>query len=190
NVNPTVWLLAGPYQIAVSCVTLFAADAIAERLGVTLFKRAALAAAGAVTLWNVSVLWGHPEDAVAVGLLLYGVLALSERPAWLTGAAAAGQPLGLLALPVMLMLVEPRRLAGYLARAAAPSAVLLAAAAAANWSATTHAVTSQPNWPTVDHPTPWNSLAPHLSGGGGPAGPGRGPSHPGGLRGRACPRGA
>jgi hypothetical protein len=177
NVNPTVWLLAGPYQIALSCVTLFAADAIAERLGVTLLKRAALAAAGAVTLWNVSVLWGHPEDAVAVGLLLYGVLALSERrvgrSAWLTGAAVAVQPLVLLALPVMLMLVEPRRLAGYLARAAAPSAVLLAAAAAANWSATMHAVTSQPNWPTVDHPTPWNSLAPHLSGGAVAAGPAR-----------------
>jgi hypothetical protein len=177
NVNPTVWLLAGPYQIALSCVTLFAADAIAERLGVTLLKRAALAAAGAVTLWNVSVLWGHPEDAVAVGLLLYAVLALSERragrSAWLTGAAVAVQPLVLLALPVMLMLVEPRRLAGYLARAAAPSAVLLAAAAAANWSATMHAVTSQPNWPTVDHPTPWNSLAPHLSGGAVAAGPAR-----------------
>ena len=177
NVNPAVWLLAGPYQIAVSCVTLFAADAIAERLGVTMLKRAALAAAGAVTLWNVSVLWGHPEDAVAVGLLLYAVLALSEgrggRSAWLTGAAVAVQPLVLLALPVMLVLVEPRRLAGYLARAAAPSAVLLAAAAAANWSATTHAVTSQPNWPTVDHPTPWNSLAPHLSGGAVAAGPAR-----------------
>ncbi|HEV2239705.1 MAG TPA: hypothetical protein VGR98_01570 [Streptosporangiaceae bacterium] len=177
NVNPTVWLLAGPYQIALSCVTLFAADAIAERLGVTLLKRAALAAAGAVTLWNVSVLWGHPEDAVAVGLLLYAVLALSERragrSAWLTGAAVAVQPLVLLALPVMLMLVEPRRLAGYLARAAAPSAVLLAAAAVANWSATMHAVTSQPNWPTVDHPTPWNSLAPHLSGGAVAAGPAR-----------------
>lgn len=177
NVNPAVWLLAGPYQIAVSCITLFAADATAARLGVTLFKRAALAAAGAVTLWNVSVLWGHPEDAVAVGLLLYAVLALSEgragRSAWLTGAAVAVQPLVLLALPVMLMLVEPRRLAGYLARAAAPGAVLLAAAAAANWGATTHAVTSQPNWPTVDHPTPWNSLAPHLSGGAVAAGPAR-----------------
>jgi hypothetical protein len=177
NAHPAVWLLAGPYQIAISAITLFAADAIAERMGVSLLKRAVLAVAGAVTLWNVAVLWGHPEDAVAVGLLLYAVLALSEgragRSAWLTGAAVAVQPLVLLALPVMLMLIEPRRLVGYLARAAAPSAVLLAAAAAANWSATTHAVTSQPNWPGVDHPTPWNSLAPHLSGGAIAAGPAR-----------------
>jgi hypothetical protein len=34
-------------------------------------------------------------------------------------------------------------------------------------------VTSQPNWPGVDHPTPWNALAPHLSGGAIAAGPAR-----------------
>jgi hypothetical protein len=51
--------------------------------------------------------------------------------------------------------------------------VLLAAAAAANWPATATAVTQQPNWPTVDHPTPWTSLAPHLSGGAVAGGPGR-----------------
>jgi hypothetical protein len=158
-------------------VALFAADAIAERLGVSRLKRAALAAAGAVTLWSVSVLWGHPEDAVAVGLLLFAILALADgragRAAWLTGAAVAVQPLVLLALPVMLMAIEPRRVVGFLARAAAPGAVLLAAAAAANWTATIHAVTSQPNWPGVDHPTPWNSLAPHLSSGAIAAGPAR-----------------
>ena len=177
NAQPQAWLLAGPYQMAVSAVALFAADAIAERLGVTRLKRAALAAAGAVTLWSVSVLWGHPEDAVAVGLLLFAILALADgragRAAWLTGAAVAVQPLVLLALPVMLVAIEPRRLVGFLTRAAAPGAVLLAAAAAANWTATIHAVTSQPNWPGVDHPTPWNSLAPHLSTGAIAAGPAR-----------------
>jgi hypothetical protein len=39
---------------------------------------------------------------------------------------------------------------------------LLAAAAAANWTATVHAITSQPNYPIIDHPTPWVYLAPHL----------------------------
>src|SRR5258708_38796224 len=71
------------------------------------------------------------------------------------------------------MVIEPRRVPGYLARAAAPGALLLAAAAAANGTATVHAVTSQPNWPGVDHPTPWNSLAPHLAGGAVAAGPAR-----------------
>ena len=174
--HPFAWLLAGPYEIALSAVALFAADAIAERLGAGRPKRALLAAASAVALWSVSVKWGHPEDAVAVGLLLYGILALSEsrpeRAAWLIGAAVAVQPLVLLTLPIVLMVIEQRRLVAFLARAATPAAVLLAAAASANWKATMTAVTSQPNWPTVDHQTVWTPFATHLADGavaGGPA---------------------
>ena len=81
NAQPAVWLVAGPYMIALSAVALFAADALAERLRVSRPKRAFLAVVSAVALVNVSVAWGHPEDAVAVGLLLYAVLALSDgRP--------------------------------------------------------------------------------------------------------------
>jgi len=176
NQQPAVWLVAGPYMTALSAVALFAADALAERLRLSRPKRAFLAVASGTALWNVSVQWGHPEDAVAVALLLFAVLALSEartaRAAWLAGAAIAVQPLVLLALPVLLAVIEPRRIAGFLAKAAVPSAVLLGAAAAANWQATYQAVTRQPNWPAVDHPTPWLPLAPHLARGavaGGPA---------------------
>jgi len=177
---PSVWLFAGPYQVAISAVTLFAADAIAERLGATRPKRFWLAAASATALWSVTVRWGHPEDAVAVGLLLYAILALADarpvRSAWLAGAAVAVQPLVLLAFPLLAAVVEPRRLPGYVARAAAPGALLLAAAAAANWTATVHAVTSQPNYPAIDHPTPWiylEPLSPRLADGQVAAGPGR-----------------
>lgn len=195
NPHPAAWLLAGPYQMAVSAVTLLAADAIAERMGVTRPRRAVLAAAGAFALWNVSVRWGHPEDSVAVGLLLYAMLALSvqrsarpgqsatrpewlatrpeRRAAWLLGAAVAVQPLVLLALPVVAAAVAIRRLPGFLVLASLPSVVLLGAAAAANWTATAHAVVGQPNFPAVDHPTPWTALAPHLAGGTVAAGPGR-----------------
>jgi hypothetical protein len=128
-----------------------------------------LAIAEAVALWSVSVRWGHPEDAVSVGLFLYAILALARsrrrRAAWLAGAAIAIQPLVLLAVPVVAMTIPLRRVPGFLIRAAAPAAVALAAAAAANWNATYAAVTSQPNSPTINHPTPWESLAPHLSGG-------------------------
>src|ERR1700722_7862940 len=64
NLHPAVWLVAGPYQIALCCVSLFAADALAERLGVPFWKRGLLAVAGASILWSVSARWGHPEDAV------------------------------------------------------------------------------------------------------------------------------
>ena len=96
NLHPAVWWVAGPYEIALCCVTLFAADALAEQLGVRFWKRGLLAAASAGILWSVSARWGHPEDAVAVGLLLYAVLAQSRgrlgRAGWLAGAAVCVQP--------------------------------------------------------------------------------------------------
>ena len=111
--------------------------------------------------------WGHPEDAVAVGLLLYAVLAQgSGRTAlagWLAGAAVCVQPLVLLALPVMLALLPWRRMPPFLVRAALPSAVLVAAAAIADWHDTYQSVTSQPDSPVINHPTIWTSLAPHLA---------------------------
>ena len=181
GVHPVGWLVAGPLETLISAIALFAADALAQRMGVNLLKRFLLAAASATALWNVTVRWGHPEDAVAIGLLLYGVLALSngrpDRAAWLAGAGVAVQPLALLAFPlVAIAAVEPRRLPGFVARAATPALVLLAAAAAANWTATIHAVTNQPNAPSIDHPTPWIYLAimaPHMSGGSVAAGPAR-----------------
>ena len=177
NLHPPVWLLAGPYQIALSCVTLFAADALAGQLGVTRWKRGMLAAVSACALWNVSARWGHPEDAVAVALLLYAVLALSRSrtglAGWLAGAAVCVQPLVLLALPMLLAVLPWRRMPAFLVRSALPSVVLLGAAALANWHATYTSVTSQPNSPVVNHPTAWTSLAPHMSNTNVAAGPAR-----------------
>ena len=45
----------------------------------------------AVGLWNTEVLWGHPEDAIAVGLACYALVAVFDRrivaAGWLLGAA-------------------------------------------------------------------------------------------------------
>lgn len=175
NPQPVTWLLAGPYETAISGVALFAADAIAEHLRLAMLKRALLAAAGAVLLWNVSIRWGHPEDAGAVGLLLYAVLDLANgkvtRSGWLIGAAVAIQPLVVLSLPVLVCVLPRRRVAGFATRAALPGAVLLGLAAAANWAATWAAVTRQPNWPGIDHPTLWLPLATPLGHGAVAAGP-------------------
>ncbi|HUN35489.1 MAG TPA: hypothetical protein VMU95_26105 [Trebonia sp.] len=190
NLHPAVWLIAGPYQIALCCVALFAADALAEHLGVGWWKRGLLAVAEATALWSPSARWGHPEDAMATGLLLYAVLALAKGrlPAagWLTGAAVCVQPLVLLALPVIFVLLpwrtpSPQKtrpspksippMISFLLRAALPSAVLLAATGIANWGLMYTAVTSQPNSPTINHATAWTFLAPHLADGNVAAGP-------------------
>src|ERR1700761_6803473 len=149
NLHPPVWLLAGPYQIALCCVTLCAADALAEQLGVRFWKRGLLAAASAGILWSVSARWGHPEDAVAVGLLLYAVLAQSRArlglAGWLAGAAVCVQPLVLLALPVLLALLPWRRMPVFGAPAAAPRRPLLRAAPIGSRHYTYTALTSQPD---------------------------------------------
>ena len=167
NLHPPVWQVAGPYEIALCCVTLFAADALAEQLGVRFWKRGLLAAASAGILWSVSARWGHPEDAVAVGLLLYAILAQSRGrlgvAGWLAGAAVCVQPLVLLAVPVMLAVLPGRRMVPFLVRTVLPSAVLLGATAIANWHDTYSSVTSQPDSPVINHPTAWTSLAPHLA---------------------------
>ncbi len=193
NPYPESWLVAGPYEIAISCLVLFAVDSLAQRRSVSLPRRAFLSVASGVALWSVSVRWGHPEDAVAVALLLYGIGALprTARAGWLIGAAMVVQPLVLLALPVIAVAVlwpdgvpagwfpedglatGLSRTAGFVMRAGLPSAVAVAVAAAANWHATVTAVTSQPNYPVIDHPTPWTSLSPHLSNGDVAGGPGR-----------------
>jgi hypothetical protein len=177
SLMPSAWWAAGTYEIAVSCLALFAADALAERMGVTLGRRAVLALAEAVALWNVSVRWGHPEDAVAVALLLYALIALAddriERSGWLFGVGVAVQPLVVLALPILLAAAGKRRVVGYTARALGPIVAVLGVALVANARPTLHAVTDQPNYPLVDHPTPWIHFAPHLSNGVVAAGPGR-----------------
>ena len=175
NLHPAVWLVAGPYQMAISCVVLFATDALAERLAVTHWKRVLLCAASLGILWSPSPRWGHPEDAVALGLLLYAVLAQSKGKlglaGWLTGCAICVQPLVLLAVPVQLALLPWRRMIPFLVRGAVPSAVLLAAAAIGSWHDTYRSVTSQPDSPVINHPTLWTSLAPQMAGQNVAAGP-------------------
>jgi hypothetical protein len=79
----------------------------------------------------------------------------------------------LLALPMLLAVLPWRRMPAFLVRSALPSAVLLGAAALANWHATYTSVTSQPNSPVINHPTVWTSLAPHMSNTNVAAGPAR-----------------
>jgi hypothetical protein len=189
--HPSAWLVLGPWAVAVSGIALVALDALAERLGVGPAKRAALGVAGAAVLFPVVGWWGHPEDAVAVGLFLFALLAAVDRrpvaAGWLTGVALAVQPLVVLGVPVLLGALGGAFLGRgsfggrlcwpFIVRAALPSLVLLAPVLAAAPHATLHALLDQPNFPGVDHPTPWTALAPHLGGHGKDlavaAGPGR-----------------
>jgi hypothetical protein len=179
--HPTAWLVLGPYEILLSCSALFACDALAERIGVSPARRFWLCVCEAVVLWNVDVVWGHPEDALALALGVYALVAAFDgrwtRVGWLFGVALATQPLVVLMLPVLVGMGRRRQLPGIVARAALPTVLLMIVPFAAHFHDTFHAVFDQPNFPGIDHVTPWTALAPHLGGKGShlvvAAGPGR-----------------
>jgi len=70
----------------------------------------------------------------------------------------------LLMVPVLMAIVGRRRMLGFGIRSLLPAVVLLAAPLMANFRATTHAVLVQPNFPNLNHRTPWTALAPSLGG--------------------------
>ena len=164
--HPQWVAVVDPYALLLSCTALFACDALAERLQVSRPRRAILCAAEAVLLWNVTVWWGHPEDAVAVALAVYALISAMDRrftkAGWLFGAAIAFQPLVLLMLPVLLGLAGKERSVGLALRSVTPTAVLIAFPLIANPDSTFHALLDQPSSPAVNHATPWTALSPVL----------------------------
>lgn len=185
---PTGWILVGPYVLGLTTIPLFAADRLCRRRGVGSARRLALALALAVVLANATVKWGHPEDAVALGLVLFAVDAGADgrwrAAGWLVGLAVVVQPFALLAVPALGAFAlgrgteggEGRRRAwALLWRSVLPYAAALGPALLLDWSASSQWLLHQPNFPQENHPTPFTAWAhpiPH-SLGGVSAGPGR-----------------
>ena len=162
------WVSLGPYVLVLSCSVLFAADALAERLGVAWSRRVGLALVEGVLLWNVTVLWGHPEDAVALACALYAfVCVLDDRwkvAGWLFGLGLAVQPLVIVLLPILLALGGTRRALGLVLRGILPAVVITIPPLVANFHGTVHAVVTQPSFPNRNHATPWTVFAPRIGG--------------------------
>jgi hypothetical protein len=177
--HPQAYILLAPYALVLSCGALFACDAMAEWLGVTDSRRVVLTVVEGVLLWNVVVLWGHPEDAVALALALYGVMGACDgkwvRAGWLVGVALAIQPLVVVIVPILLFMGGMKRAPGLVIRGVIPAVIVTMAPLVANVSATVHAVVTQPTYPFFNHETPWFFLAPTLSGAGPSASVGGGP---------------
>lgn len=165
--SPVTWLVAGPWMLLLSSVPIFASNAIATTWGWSARRRAVLAVVQALVLVNVTAAWGHPEDAVAVGLVLYGALAGEEgnerKMALLLGLAICMQPLAILAAPALLVRLDLRRLLRLVPLLVGPSIIVLAGPLLAEPHATLHALLAQPNFPALNHTTPLTSLATRLS---------------------------
>lgn len=168
--HPSAWLVCGPIEMLLGSIALLGADAIGTRLGLSPTRRAVVTVFVAIGLWNTDVLWGHPEDAIAIGLGCFALVAVIDgrrvTAGWLFGAAVAFQPLVLLVVPLAIASIGARASLPMVWRTILPSATLLIAPLLTAYSATVHALVEQPNYPNLDHRTPWTSLAPTLGGSG------------------------
>jgi len=175
--KPSVLPLLMPYVLAISVPALFVFDSLAEFLGVGRGRRILLCWMQGVLLWPVIVLWGHPEEAVALSFLVLALMAACRgrwgRAGWLLGFAVAFQPYALLMLPMLLGLTPKGHRLATIVRSLLLSCALLVLPLLQSWHATTHDVLVQPTnlWP--NYATPLLAVSPHLARGVYSAGPGR-----------------
>jgi hypothetical protein len=175
--KPTSWLLVGPFTFLSAGVAIFGADALARRLGVTRGVRRLLAVAVAVAVWPALVIWGHPEDVVAIGLFALALAKVLDgkntSAAWLVGAAIAMQLYVLMLIPLFIGIIGWRKSITFCARAAVLPIFFAVAVLVPDFHHAWWTLTKQPNYPTVNHTTPWVSIAPRIAKGVVAAGPPR-----------------
>lgn len=165
--KPTGWFVLDPVNLLCGGFLLFPLDALARRLSLSTLRRALATFLEAVLIFQVVAIWGHPEDTLAIGLGIYALLAAYDRR-WLHSAAFFAlaivfQPLTLLIVPIALAYVPFRRWPTFGVVMSIPTVALLIPPLVQDWGPTTYAIFKQPNFPSIDHPTPWMSLAPVLT---------------------------
>jgi hypothetical protein len=152
--------------IIMAASALFALDAIARQWGYSSAKRLALSAMAGVAVLSAVAFWGHPEDCIALALVLWAALAVDRdgataltRAGWLLGIAVAFQPLALLAVAPVVARFGLRDLYRVAWRLALPSLVLLWPELMTSPARTLHAVIDQPNNPWGLSATPFSHLS-------------------------------
>jgi len=165
--HPSAWFVLGPYEVGLGALVLVPLDSLAERLGLGRGARNLSTFAEAAVLFPVLAIWGHPEDSIALALAIWGLEAAFDdhwrRAGWLLGLALATQPLVVLIVPIVVGLAPSREWPKLALRGVLPSALLVAIPLAESWRQTTTALLKQPNYPRIDHATPWLVFAPVLS---------------------------
>jgi len=110
---PTAFWVAGPLFLSAMALPICAGDRWLEYMGVTdLRRRLAVLGVLAITLPPIA-LDGHPEDLIALGAMLYGLVASLQgrhrAVGWWLGVALAFQFLAFLAVPIALVLLKRRK---------------------------------------------------------------------------------
>ena len=172
--RPSVALLLVPVELLLAVTVIFAADALAERMGVSSRRRIWMCLMVGVVAWPTAAVWGHAEDSLAVTFALYAMVAMLDRRwarmGWLFGFGIALQPLVGLMLPLFLGCTPRGQRLIVAVRSAALSAFLVLIAFAGDASDAYRALVQQPTPPSINHATPWAWLAPVVPGSAAPSG--------------------
>ena len=173
-----LWLLLAPSVLLLASTFLFAVDAVARYWNLSDGRRLGLALASALGVANVTGVWGHPEDCIAVAMVLWSALALERegpaagpRAALLLGIGIAFQPLAVLAVAPVLTRLGWRSVARNSWRLAVPSLAVLVPALLGEPGRTRFVLVDQPFLPNSVSFTPLTRFAPvigHGIDGGGP----------------------
>lgn len=162
-----LWLVVGPVVLLLASSVLFAVDAIARYWRLSEGIRLGLALAGALGVANVAGLWGHPEDCIAVAMVLWSALELERhgrsratRAAWLLGFGIALQPLAILGVAPVLTRLGWRAAAKTSWRLALPSLLVLIPALVAEPGRARFVLVQQPFSPRFVSFTPLTHFAP------------------------------
>jgi len=122
-----------------------------------------------LALWPTYVMWGHPEDTIALGCGCLALCALIDKryPAtgWWFAAGICFQPLVGLMLPVALGVAGARRAIPMLIRSGLVPGFLIAVPLLSNFQTTFRSVVEQPTYPPLgtSHDTPLVHLATPLA---------------------------
>ena len=161
------WFVILPIVTTIGFLPALAIDRLCELTGASASRRYAVTPLALIVLAWVSVWWGHPDDAIAVGFLMWATCTVLEgktrKAGWLIGLGIICQPLIVLAIPILLAIVPAKRFIGFLIRIATPAAAALLLPLVGDPHDTIRQVIVQPAM--TDYKTPLLGLAPHVSAG-------------------------
>ena len=168
--HPTVALILQPVELLLAGTVVFAADALADRLGVDRRRRIAVCALVGLVAWPVAAVWSHAEDVLAMTFAMYAldsaIAGKWRRCGWLLGFGIVMQPLVALLLPLLLGFAPSGKRALLGTRALVLSVIFVGVAFAGNPSGTYLSLVRQPTPPSVNHATPWSKSCSDGVGGG------------------------
>jgi len=159
--HPTLWLVYGPYGLAMNLPLLYAVRALATEAGIRRGRLIIQLLVGILAIASIAVVYGHYEDVLALAFVMLAAREVlrgrSVAGALWLGVAIAVKQWALLALPVYVALCPPGRRARAAAVSLAPAAALAGFTLAVDWPHASKALFEARTFPQIGHAALWVS---------------------------------